>query len=153
MQILLVVFLTFWHSLCNELDETVITMDADIVNAIIDPEFHSDGSLRKKILRLELALGEITERLKEGDEEGRKAVEGIVKHGGLSLSTMDHINDTFVLEKFDWSKDQYMELMYNIDQICTTWSAMEGGVGVSTTIVYIRGRNRSVGLQYMEKYM
>ncbi|XP_046678929.1 uncharacterized protein LOC124366425 [Homalodisca vitripennis] len=128
-------------------------MDAEIANAITDPEFHSDGSLRKKILQLELALGEIAERLKEGDEDGRDAVNSIDKNGGLLLSKLDTVNETLVMNKFMWSEDKYYELMFNIKQICATWSAMKGGVANPTTIIYIRGRNRSVGLQYMEKYM
>lgn len=137
---------------CNELSVTVTKMDEDIVKAITNPVPSIGQSVRKNILRLEIALGEIGERMKDGDQAGLDAVESIISKGGLQLSKVDYINDTLLRNTFGWGKDKCEELKYNLQQICSIWLTMEGGTK-PTTMVYIAGRNRSVGLQYMEKYI
>lgn len=100
--------------------ETLKKMEARIMKLIVEPEFVDKDTIQKDLLDYYMKLDCLYDLMKEQDPRGKQIIEDIEEEGGPFLDKVK-LDEKLLMETFDWTEDDVLELNATIRGINKLW--------------------------------
>lgn len=99
-------------------------LDSNIAKSISDPVERGGGKILKDLLQYYIKLDCVCDLVKESIPKGKMIVQEIKANGGPFVNKVN-LNEELILKKFNWTKDDLLEMRATIKGAVKMWKEIE----------------------------